>query len=107
MKLPDASLQVYEKTSFTHTLSCIFSGCITIASSEEVVKVCEHNFFQRKVVLLVIYLFNHDSSKSTIFMLNIAFDAGKNLFLESLFNKIRVLRVCNFIRQNADTGFSL
>ena len=24
--------------------------------------------------MLVIYLFNHDSSKSTIFMLNIAFD---------------------------------
>ena len=35
---------------------------------------CECNFFQRKVVLLVIYLFNHDSSKSTIFMLNMAFD---------------------------------
>ena len=33
-------------------------------------KVCEHNFFQRKVVLLVIYLFDHDSSKSTIVMLN-------------------------------------
>ena len=26
------------------------------------------------IVLLVIYLFNHDSSKSTIFMLNMAFD---------------------------------
>ena len=36
-------------------------------------RVCEYNFFQRKVVLLVIYLFNHDSSKSTIFMLNMAF----------------------------------
>ena len=52
----------------------IFSECITITSSEEGMKVCECNFFQRKAVLLVIYLFNHDSSKSTIFMLNMAFD---------------------------------
>ena len=35
---------------------------------------CECNFFQLKVVLLVIDLFNHDSSKSAIFMLNMAFD---------------------------------
>ena len=52
----------------------IFSGCITITSSEEGLKVCEYNFFQRKVVLLVIYLFNHDSSKSTTIILNMAFD---------------------------------
>ena len=52
----------------------IFSECITITSSEEGLKVCECNFFQLKVVLLVIYLFNHDSSKSAIFMLNMAFD---------------------------------
>ena len=37
-------------------------------------RVCEYNFCQWKVVLLVIYLFNHDSSKSTIFMLNMPFD---------------------------------
>ena len=37
-------------------------------------RVCEHNFFQRKIVLLVIYLFNHDSSKPTFFMLNMVFD---------------------------------
>ena len=52
----------------------IFSECITITSSEEGLKVCEYNFFQRKGVLLLIYLFNHDSSKSTISMLNMAFD---------------------------------
>ena len=46
----------------------IFSECITITSSEEGLKVCECNFFQRKVV------FNHDSSKSAIFTLNMAFD---------------------------------
>ena len=52
----------------------IFSECITITSSEEALKVCEQKFFQRKVVLLVIYLFNHDSTKSNIFMLNNAVD---------------------------------
>ena len=52
----------------------IFSGCITINSSEEGLKVCDYNFFQGKVVLLVIYLLIQDSSKSTIFMLNMAFD---------------------------------
>ena len=77
MKLRDTSLQVYEENSFTYPFmyfTFIFSECITITSPEESLKVCECNFFQRKVVLLVIYLFNHDSSKSTIFMLNIAFD---------------------------------
>ena len=79
MKLRDASLQVYEKellhiSSFMY-FAFIFSECITITSSKEALKVCEHNFFQRKLVLLVIYLFNHDSSKLTIFVLNIEFDA--------------------------------
>ena len=35
---------------------------------------CEYNFFRWKVIILVIYLFNQDSPKSTIFMLNMAFD---------------------------------
>ena len=77
MKLRDASLQVDEENSFTYSFmyfTFIFSECITITSSEECLKVCEYNCFQRKVVLLVIYLFNLDSSKSTIFMLNMAFD---------------------------------
>ena len=52
----------------------IFSECMTITSSEEGLKVCKYNFFQQKVVLLVIYLLNHDSSESTIFMVNMAFD---------------------------------
>ena len=52
----------------------IFSECITITSSEEGLKVCEYNFFRQKVILLVIYLFNRDSLKSTILMLNMAFD---------------------------------
>ena len=61
-------------TSSFMCFTFIFSGCITITSSEEGLKVCEYNFFHRKIVLLVIYLFNDHSSKSTIFMLNIAFD---------------------------------
>ena len=69
----------FTKKKHFHTSSFMyfafkFSECIMIASSDEDLKVCEHNFFQRKVVLLVIYLLNHDSSKSTIFMLNMAFD---------------------------------
>ena len=40
-----------KKNSFTYPPSCIlfsfFLECITIASSEEALKVCEHNFFQK------------------------------------------------------------
>ena len=78
MKLRDASLQVYEKKALLHVLfmyfAFIFSEYITITSFEEGSKEWQYNFFQRKVVLLVIFLFNHDSSKSTIFMLNMTFD---------------------------------
>ena len=70
-----ASLQekIFHTSSFMY-FAFIFSECITITSSEDSLKVCEHNFFQRKVVLLVICLVSHDSSKSTFFMLNMAFD---------------------------------
>ena len=65
----------FTKKTLSHILfmyfTFIFSGYITIASSEEA---CEYDFFQWKAVVLVIYLFNHDSSKSTIFMLNMASD---------------------------------
>ena len=61
----------------------IVSECIPITSSEEALRVWEHNFFQRKVVSLVIYLFDHDLSKSIFFMMNIAFD----IFLSSVFVK--------------------
>ena len=78
MKLRDVHLQVYTKklfhiSSFMY-FAFIFSECITITSTKSALKVCESNFFRREVVLLLIYLFNHDSSKSTIFMLNMAFD---------------------------------
>ena len=65
--------KLFHTSSFMY-FTFIFSGCITITSSEEGLKVCEYNFFQRKVVLLVIYLFNHDSFKPTIFLLNMSFE---------------------------------
>ena len=70
MKLLDASLQVYEK-NFFYTFSFTY---FAFTFSE---RVCEYNFFQWKVVLLVIYLFNHDSFKPTIFtifLLNMSFE---------------------------------
>ena len=82
---------LFQASSFMY-FAFIFSECITITSSEEGLKVCEYNFFQRKVVLLVIYLFNHDSSKSTIFMLNMAFD----VLLSAIFaNKLESFVSCN------------
>ena len=72
-----ASLQKKKKKLF-YTSSFmyfffIFSECIKIPSSAKVLKVIDIIFFKkwkRKVVLLVMYLFNYDSSKSTFFMLN-------------------------------------
>ena len=74
--------KLFHTSSFMY-FAFIFSECITITSSEETLKVCEYNFFQRKVILLVIYLFNHDSPKPTIFMLNMTFD----VFLSAVFVK--------------------
>ena len=65
--------KLFHTSSFIY-FAFIFSESITITSSEEGLKVCEYNFFQWKVILLVIYLCNCDSPKSTIFMLNMAFD---------------------------------
>ena len=81
-------------TSSFMYFTLIFSGCTTITSSKEGLKVCVYNFFQRKVVLLAIYLFNHDSSKSTLFMLKMAFD----VLLSAVFvkyNKLESFISCN------------
>ena len=51
----------------------IFSECITVTSLEEALK----------AVLLVIYLFIHDSPKSTCSMLNMSF----NVVLSTVFVK--------------------
>ena len=59
--------KLFRTSSFMY-FAFILSECITITSSEEALKMSKHNFFYRKVVLLVIYLLNHDSSKSTIFI---------------------------------------
>ena len=75
-----------------HTSSFIFSECITIISFEESLKVCEHNFFQRKVVLIFIYLFNHDSSKPTIFMSNMKLELS---WVQFLSNKLESFLFCN------------
>ena len=69
--------KLFHTSSFMY-FTFIFSGCITITSSEEGLKVCEYNFFQRKVVLLVIYLF--------IFMLNMVFD----ILLSAVFGFLRI-----------------
>ena len=76
MKMRDAHLQVYEKNSFKYSSSCIFPSFL---------RTLHDYFFRRgfesvrakykqKVVLLVICLLNYDSSTSTSFMLNVAFD---------------------------------
>ena len=64
-----ASLQrkLFRTSSFMY-FAFTLSECITITSSEEALKMSKHNFFYWKVLLLVIYLLNHDSSKLTIFI---------------------------------------
>ena len=83
MKLRDANLQVYEKSSFTYPPSCILSsfskkmisGLLLPKSLWMYASIISfRRKYKQKVVLLVIYLFNYDSSKSTSFMLNVAFD---------------------------------
>ena len=81
MKLREANLQVYEKNSFTHPPSCIlllFSrNASRLVLPKRLLKCASKISFwkyKQKVVLLVIYLFNYDSPKSTSFMLNEAFD---------------------------------
>ena len=85
--------KLFHTSSFMY-FTFIFSGCITITSSEEGLKVCEYNLFQRKVVLLVIYLLNHDSSKSTISMLNMAFDVPLGAVFVK-YSKLETFVSCN------------
>ena len=78
MKLRDANLQVNEKNSFTNRPSCILPSFSKNASRlllpKRLLKLCEQKFFRKNEqrVLLVTYLMNYDSSKSTSFMLNLA-----------------------------------
>ena len=73
-----------------------FSEYTTITSFEEALKMCQHNFFQkikRKVVLLVIYLFNYDSSKSALFIWHLTFS-----WVQLLSNKWEFFVSCNTSR---------
>ena len=83
-------IKLFHTSSFMY-FAFIFSECITNASSKEGLKVCECNFFQRKVVLLEFYLFNHDASKSTIFMLSMAFE----VLLSAVFVKLGSFVSCD------------
>ena len=81
MKLRDANLQVYQKNSLTYPPSWIlpsFSKNTWRLLLPKTLSKCASKTSlrknKRKVVLLVTYLFNYDLSKSTSFMLNLAFD---------------------------------
>ena len=68
------TISSYSKARSSHLRCCIKKDVLRITSSEEALKMREHNLFQemkRKVVLLVIYLFNYDSFKSTLFIYGI------------------------------------
>ena len=85
MKLQDGNLQVYEINSFTHLLSCILPSFSQNTSQLLLPKrlwKCASTFsfrkYKRKGVLLLIYLFSHDSSESSFFMLNMAFDVASS-----------------------------
>ena len=84
--------KLFHTSSFMY-FTFIFSGCITITSSKEGLKVCEYNFFQRKVLLLVIYLFNHDSSKSVILHVEYVFS---RFFVSCNIKLILCVLICTF-----------
>ena len=80
-----------------------FSEYTTITSFEEALKMCQHNFFQkikRKVVLLVIYLFNYDSSKSALFIWHLTFS-----WVQLLSNKWEFFVSCNTSRLQEHPSF--
>ena len=88
----------FTNKTLSHILSWILpsfsQNASRFTSPEESLKVCQCNFFQRKVVLFVIYLFNHDSSKSTTFILNMVFD----VLLSAVFVKYSKLE--SFVSSN-------
>ena len=81
MKLQDANVAVYEKSSLTYPTLCILPSLSKNASRfllpKRLLKCARKISFRKykqEVVLYVIYLFNYDSSKSTSFMMNVEFD---------------------------------
>ena len=99
-------LQVNEKNSFTHPSSCILTSFSQNTSElllpkrlwkfESTISFWKCKW---KVVLLVIYLFNYDSSKSIFFMLNygITFSWGFS-WVQFLSNKLEFFVSCNNIK---------
>ena len=101
-----ANLQVNEKNSFTHPSLCILPSFSKNRSElllpkrlwkfESTISFWKCKW---KVVLLVIYLFNYDSSKSIFFMLNygITFSWGFS-WVQFLSNKLEFFVSCNYIK---------
>ena len=99
-------LQVNEKNSFTHPSSCILTSFSQNTSElllpkrlwkfESTISFWKCKW---KVVLLVIYLFSYDSSKSIFFMLNygITFSWGFS-WVQFLSNKLEFFVSCNNIK---------
>ena len=102
MKLRDANLQLTKRSSFTHRPSCILLSFSQNTSSlllpKRFWKCVNTTSFRRckeKVVLLVIYLFNYNSSKSTFFMLNYGICRSLEQFLS---NKLEFFVSCNNVK---------
>ena len=78
MKLRDTNLQVNEKNSFTYPPSCILPSFSENAPwllfPKRLWKCGTTISFRKYKWKVVCYLFNYDSSKSTFFVLNMAFD---------------------------------
>ena len=76
MPICNFTKKLFHRSSFMY-FAFIFSEYIKITFPKGLWKFESTIFFwkcKRNVVWLVIYLFNYDSSKSTLFMLNMAFD---------------------------------
>ena len=88
-----------------HVFCLKFFRIYHIMSSEEALKMSQHNFFpeiKRKVMLLVIYLFNYDSSKSTLFTWHFTFSG-----VQFLSNKWEFFVPCNTQRLQEHPSFFL
>ena len=92
---------IFQTSSFMY-FSSIFSERITITSSEEAFqKSASTHFFwkyKQKVVLLAIYLFNYNSSKSTLFIQTMTFDVVLSTIFVKLANwspSFLVVRFCS------------
>ena len=103
------NLQVNEKNSFTYSRSCISpsfsknaSRLLFPKSLWKCASTISFRKYKRKVALLVICLFNYDSSKFTFFMLNIEFDVLLSAFLSNKLEffvscKVKIIRTSFFL----------